>query len=175
MREDWKFMLELVAAIGAFAAWVALDHGTRQLIAAFLLGSILTIALFGWLLGFDVRSLSWFGRCHGSRERSVRDGPPMNSRGSRIEGQSGEAVWVQGVPAVWGTLPHDVIDRDRVLYVRATKLAEVLESQPRRLSDAQREQIHWRSTRSLVTQEPDLAHANGAPEAPFCGRHRQES
>ena len=59
MRENSKFMMELVAAIGAFAAWVALDHGTRQLIAAFLLGSILTIALFGWLLGFDVRSLSW--------------------------------------------------------------------------------------------------------------------
>jgi hypothetical protein len=156
-------MLELVAAIGAFAAWVALDHGARQLIAAFLLGSILTIALFGWLLGLEVRSLSWQQGAFGERwtadelarlppawhvRHDIPDGngkwdhiavgpggvfaidsrnlaQPVfvddqglragrlriggaATRGSAvrlkelIEGQSGEAVWAQGVLAVCG-------------------------------------------------------------------------
>jgi Nuclease-related domain len=62
-----------------------------------------------------------------------------------IERHTGHAVWVQGVLAVWGQLPEDVIERDKVLYVSAPRLVATLENQPPRgprLTDAQREDVN---------------------------------
>jgi hypothetical protein len=56
-----------------------------------------------------------------------------------IEQNTGNALWVQGVLAVWGRLPEDMIERDKVLYVKAPRLVETLETQPPRgprLTDA---------------------------------------
>ena len=59
----------------------------------------------------------------------------------RIESECGESVWVQGVLAVWGDLSGDMVERDKVIYVRATKLVDMLTGQPRRLDDAKRELV----------------------------------
>ena len=62
-----------------------------------------------------------------------------------IEQHSGHALWVQGVVAVWGQLPEDVIERDKVLYVKASRLVETLENQPPRgprLTGAQRADVN---------------------------------
>ena len=54
-----------------------------------------------------------------------------------IERETGLVVWVQGVVAVWGKLPEGVVERDKVLYVPATRLVETLQSRPSRLTEAQ--------------------------------------
>jgi hypothetical protein len=62
-----------------------------------------------------------------------------------IERHTDRALWVQGVVAVWGQLPEDVIERDKVLYVKAPRLVETLENQPARgprLTDAQRADVN---------------------------------
>lgn len=50
-----------------------------------------------------------------------------------IERETGLAVWVQGVVAVWGELPDGVVERDKVIYVPARKLVETLHARPERL------------------------------------------
>lgn len=59
-----------------------------------------------------------------------------------IERHAGPAVWVQGVVAVWGQLPEPVVERDKVLYVKATRLVETLENRPPRLTDEQRSHVN---------------------------------
>jgi hypothetical protein len=54
-----------------------------------------------------------------------------------IERETGLAVWVQGVAAVWGQLLDGVVERDKVLYVPARKLVETLRDRPARLTAAQ--------------------------------------
>src|SRR5206468_1760386 len=51
-----------------------------------------------------------------------------------IERETGLAVWVQGVVAVWGDLPAGVVERDKVLYIPARKLVETLQDRPGRLT-----------------------------------------
>jgi Nuclease-related domain len=48
----------------------------------------------------------------------------------------GRAPWVQAVVVVWGELSHDWVEEQRVIYVRGTKLADLLASQPPRLPPA---------------------------------------
>ena len=194
--------LSIVGFLAGCALWVALDHGSRQLIAAFLLGATVMLAVFGWVLGFDARSLRWqFGAigerwtadelsklpptwhvlhdienghgnwdhvavgpggvfaidsknivepavidAQGLRAGRLRFGGVATRRSSvqmkeRIEKECGESVWVQGVLAVWGQLSADVVERDKVIYVRATKLVDMLTAQPPRLDDAKRELV----------------------------------
>jgi hypothetical protein len=44
---------------------------------------------------------------------------------------------VQSVVAVWGTLPEGTVERDKVLYVAASRLIETLENRPSKLTEAQ--------------------------------------
>jgi hypothetical protein len=59
----------------------------------------------------------------------------------RIQERTGSAVWVQSMFAVWGDFPAGVDEHDRVLYVSARRLTETLTSRPRRLSDAEIQQV----------------------------------
>ncbi len=59
-----------------------------------------------------------------------------------IERETGLAVWVQGVVAVWGELPDGVVERDKVIYVPARKLVETLHARPERLTPAQRDKVN---------------------------------
>ena len=79
----------------------------------------------------------------GLRAGRLRASGGATSRGSAfrmkelIERETGLAVWVQGVVAVWGQLPEGVVERDKVLYVPAGQLVETLQGRPSRLTDAQ--------------------------------------
>jgi hypothetical protein len=60
-----------------------------------------------------------------------------------IERETGLAVWVQGVVAVWGKLPGGTEERDRVLYTPASMIVEALsdlETKPK-LTQAQRDKV----------------------------------
>jgi hypothetical protein len=87
---------------------------------------------------------------HGLRSGGIRAGGGA-SRGAAvemkevIERETGLAVWVQGVVAVWGQLPEGVVERDKVLYVPAARLVETLDSRPSKLTEAQ-----WREVRGAV-------------------------
>jgi hypothetical protein len=59
LRRDWRDWTKLVVFIIASAVAVALTGGVVQLIAAGLLGVMLTLAFFGWTIGGDAHSLSW--------------------------------------------------------------------------------------------------------------------
>jgi nuclease-like protein len=68
IRRYWRD-LAILAALGAGAAiWIVLGNGFSQLLAAWLLGAVTTIALIGWLIGFDVQSLSWAWGAIGERQ-----------------------------------------------------------------------------------------------------------
>jgi hypothetical protein len=60
-----------------------------------------------------------------------------------IERETGHALWVQAVFAVWGKLlPEPVVDRDNVLYVEAPRLVETLQKLRPRLTEAQRSDVN---------------------------------
>ena len=59
LRRDWRLWAALTVCIGALGAIVVVTHGTPQLISASLLGSMLTLALVGWMIGGDAHSLPW--------------------------------------------------------------------------------------------------------------------
>jgi hypothetical protein len=202
LREEWRSIAQYAALLVALTIWFALANGSSQLVAAFLLGSITTGFLFGWLLGFDARSLRWQWGAAGEQwtadelKRLGKDwrvfhdipdgngnwdhvavGPPgvfvidsknfsqkayvdengirsgrlrhsgAASRGSAvrmkelIQQQTTLAVWVQGIVAIWGEFDHEQIERDRVLYIKAPRLVDILLAMPARLSDTDRQRV----------------------------------
>jgi hypothetical protein len=46
----------------------------------------------------------------------------------KLEHETGVAFWVQAVVAVWCEFPQGVVERDKVVYVEATRLTEWLQS-----------------------------------------------
>jgi hypothetical protein len=53
------FLLGTLVFVAALGAGVALLDGWGQVVTAFWLGAMVTALVFGWLLGFDARSLKW--------------------------------------------------------------------------------------------------------------------
>jgi Nuclease-related domain len=59
MRAEWRGIVVGCGLIVGFALWVVWSSGWQRTFAAFLLGAAVRVLLFGWLLGFDARSLRW--------------------------------------------------------------------------------------------------------------------
>jgi hypothetical protein len=59
MREEWQGLALFVGIVVACVYWIAFHDGFTQTLAAFLLGATTTTLGFGWMLGFDARSLRW--------------------------------------------------------------------------------------------------------------------
>jgi Nuclease-related domain len=64
-----------------------------------------------------------------------------------IQRETGLAVWVQGVVAVWGELSAGMVERDKVIYVPARQLVDTLESRPKRLTPDQCSRVSARLAR----------------------------
>jgi hypothetical protein len=58
-----------------------------------------------------------------------------------LERGTGIRTWSQAVVAVWGEFPQREVEREKVVYLDATRLTAWLESRPARLSDAQLDRL----------------------------------
>jgi hypothetical protein len=80
------------------------------------------------------------GRLHFGGNKAVSAAVRMKEL---IEQETGHALWVQAVFAVWGKLlPEPMLERNHVLYVEAPRLVETLESLRPRLTAAQRSDVN---------------------------------
>ena len=59
LREDWQGLTVIasVGVLGAVSAWRF--DGFSELVCAAVVGSVATVLIFGWVMGFDVHSLPW--------------------------------------------------------------------------------------------------------------------
>ncbi len=74
LRGDWRDWSKLLAFLIATAVAVPITDGRPQLVFAALLGSSLTLLVFGWMIGGDVRSLTWiWGRIGGQQTEEQLD------------------------------------------------------------------------------------------------------
>jgi hypothetical protein len=87
-------------------------------------------------------SLAASGRCLSSeRSGRIRSGGSYH-RGQavrlkeKVEHETGVTFWVQAVVAVWGEFPQGVVEREKVVYLDASRLCEWLQSGQSRLSAA---------------------------------------
>jgi hypothetical protein len=58
----------IALATAAAAAWVVVGHGFSRFAAATLVGSLVTLGTIGWMIGFDVHSLTWAWGAIGERQ-----------------------------------------------------------------------------------------------------------
>ena len=59
MRASWRSLVFFVGLLIVCAYFVIRGSGAVQTFAAFALGAGLTALLFGWMLGFNARTLRW--------------------------------------------------------------------------------------------------------------------
>jgi hypothetical protein len=66
LRSEWKGWLFVAVAVGC-GVWLALGDGWGRVTGGFPLGVVLTALMFGWMLGFDARSLRWAWGAYGEQ------------------------------------------------------------------------------------------------------------
>src|SRR5512132_663658 len=59
IRREWRDLAVLSGAIAVLVALVLTQSEWRRTVAAFFLGAATALMAFGWMLGFDARSLRW--------------------------------------------------------------------------------------------------------------------
>ena len=104
IREEWAGLSLIAALTLGAAAFVVVGHGWGQIVAAFSLGVGATTVTFGWMLGFDARSLRFAWGAFGEQwtaEELAKLGPEWHAFHDIPDGRGNWDHIVVGPPGVF--------------------------------------------------------------------------